>query len=1058
MHITARSLRRPSRLVAIPLSVVLAVTALPGLGLAGPASAAPGSALPWPSSPDWQQYEQAPASPVVYPASVTDVQGDVTNPSALTDPATGGTTTLSVPVPHNSGPDYWPHGTTASASSTHASSGKTTYSAQNALDGNPATYWNSAVAGKTDWLQIASPSPVTLPGLTFLSSPDGVPVDFQIQTWNASTGSWVTQARVTGNSSVQVAQKFPAPVTTSKARIYITKNQSTKYGAYSRIAEVYPSSLPAGSLVLDYGQEINGWPEFDVTHSSGSPELVAGYSEARQFLTPLGDGANSGGPGVNDPYHYDVYDVAGPGVIASQFVQGGQRYQELSLLTPGTVSLSFARMRYARYLPSSSDESQAYFVSSDQLLNKLWYDGAWTVDLDQLPQGTPTADWVANDGSVTIDGGVSDGTTPDGGSGILRTGQAWTNYTMKFQASIMSGQAGWLVRAHGFTSDDGLTSGYLLILDANDDTSGPPDSLQELAYSGGTYHGIATVRMPFAVSPDTWYQVQTVASGTTVTTYVSNKKVASFSSASFAAGVPRLSSGTVGFREGGSVSAEFKDLVVKTASGQYQNQLSQQADVSAFELPAWNPQVPLMMAAAKREGDEGVWSGDLSVEGPTDYYAVDDPQYLKGAIELLGSYQLTSGFVPGYKPGNTPVHTGNLICILSGKPPKCETVTQYSASYSMYWVVDLAEYYEFTGDTAFVQKEWPIVQREVSFTEGQPKVDGLLETNSADGWDWHYNDLTGEQTYDNALYYQSLLDAATLAPVAGHGSLAAGYRSTAQALKSAINAHLFDDKAGYYDVSVGQAGPVAQDANVYALLLGLAPPGQAAGIVNALEKDLSTPYGALDVSSPAPAGYGQLIGPFMGSYELWALLADGDTSDALSLMNAEWGPMTTQGTGDTFWEWLTPDGQIKNGPISLAHGWSTGPTSALSQYILGVAPASAGFKTWLVAPQPGTLSWVEGKVPTPQGPVTVKWGQQAGTFTMDVQAPASTTGTITVPGSSSPDITVNGHLVWSDGKFRAAPGVTGARLAGQNVDLTVTPKAAPGGFLVTSQKASATAS
>jgi hypothetical protein len=54
----------------------------------------------------------------------------------------------------------------------------------------------------------------------------------------------------------------------------------------------------------------------------------------------------------------------------------------------------------------------------------------------------------------------------------------------------------------------------------------------------------------------------------------------------------------------------------------------------------------------------------------------------------------------------------------------------------------------------------------------------------------------------------------------------------------------------------------------------------------------------------------------------------------------------------TDWERMQPDGTVNGGGTSWAHGWSTGATSALSQYVLGVSPAGAGYKTWLVQPHP----------------------------------------------------------------------------------------------------------
>jgi hypothetical protein len=68
------------------------------------------------------------------------------------------------------------------------------------------------------------------------------------------------------------------------------------------------------------------------------------------------------------------------------------------------------------------------------------------------------------------------------------------------------------------------------------------------------------------------------------------------------------------------------------------------------------------------------------------------------------------------------------------------------------------------------------------------------------------------------------------------------------------------------------------------------------------------------------------------------------------------------------WEQMNPSGipvipaGFGNHPdgVSLAHGWSTGPTWQMSQYVLGVAPVDAGYRTWVVAPHPGTLRWARG--------------------------------------------------------------------------------------------------
>ena len=61
-----------------------------------------------------------------------------------------------------------------------------------------------------------------------------------------------------------------------------------------------------------------------------------------------------------------------------------------------------------------------------------------------------------------------------GAVGILHTGLSWTDYTMSFDTLVVSGAAGWVVRA----SSPG--SGYLFMLHQSTGKTGP-DTMQEIA-------------------------------------------------------------------------------------------------------------------------------------------------------------------------------------------------------------------------------------------------------------------------------------------------------------------------------------------------------------------------------------------------------------------------------------------------------------------------------------------------------------------------------------------------------------------------------------------------
>jgi alpha-L-rhamnosidase len=288
----------------------------------------------------------------------------------------------------------------------------------------------------------------------------------------------------------------------------------------------------------------------------------------------------------------------------------------------------------------------------------------------------------------------------------------------------------------------------------------------------------------------------------------------------------------------------------------------------------------------------------------------------------------------------------------------------------------------------------------------------LFVTTAADDLNWNLESHDGVVTFYNALYYKTLVNASQLATALGYTTIAATYAQDAANVKAQINAQLYDPSTGAYDISTTDRGSVAQDANSAVILYGIAPGSRQAGIVAAMTKALSTPAGDLSVSSPVPASSNQIISPFIGSSDVDARFLAGDTAGALELLTDEWGPMTTGPDGGSMWEKLAADGTIDGGGTSLAHAWSTGPTSALTSYVLGVTPTSAGYATWRIAPQPGNLSWVEGAVPTPHGDITVKWASSKAGFKIAIQTPDRTRGTIALPaGLTRYSLTVNGRAI-----------------------------------------------
>jgi alpha-L-rhamnosidase len=868
---------------------------------------------------------------------------------------------------------------------------------------------------------------------------------------NASGGLWST------NPNWRQYVETPRTRDLHPVRVISTSGNVSNAGALTQsgrgVATLTRSAsdTTATNIVLDYGKDIGGIPRFEVAGASGNPTLEAGYSETLAGLSATGDGANPLGEG--DPNRFDTYTVSSPGLITNRYVQGGERYQEISLTSVGSISLRSVEI----YYEAGMGDYKGYFVSSSDELNKIWYSGVYTVQLDQIPAGTPNNYWEVQNGSLDIVGDnpsilSSDLNMLGGNSGFLRRGASWKDYTTSFRVAIQHSEASWIVRG----SEN--SNGYVFILGASNDSSAP-NELQEYAVDHGTITPLGTVKLSFTVQAGTWYQVQTQVSGTTLITSINGQQVASVDTTSVS-GAPNLTSGTVGFREGGGFGghqeAYFSDLKIADAQGRvlYANALSQERDLNDFITPNAARGFTILDGAKR---DRLVWIGDLGVTDPTLFVSTDESEYARDSLALLGSYQYQNGYVTGCISPTVPIG----LSLLSG-PNGC-----YSATYSMWFVTNLANYYLYTGDKAFLRQEWAAAQRELAWSKSQVDSNGLFATNSSDGRNWNLELHTGEVTEVNDIYYATLVGGAWLAQQLGDSSAASSYQQQATALRQQINGRLWNATLGAYGADNHDLGVLAQDANVLAIEYGIADPTQTASILAAMDKTLSSPYGTLSVANGAPVGTGfgsegwrQDISPYIGSFELWTRFAHEDSAGAFKLMNEEWGLMVNGDPGGTDVERLTTTGQPNPDAkqTSFAHGWATGATSALSNFVLGVQPVDAGYRTWLVEPHTGDLSWVEGQVPTPHGLISVRWGQQTSAsnkklFSMEVTAPGSTSGTIAVPLEGLNAVVAvnglslrisNGHLLSNQSQIA---GISKIGINDSYLDLTVQ----GGTYTITSQ-------
>src|SRR6185312_12468384 len=299
--------------------------------------------------------------------------------------------------------------------------------------------------------------------------------------------------------------------------------------------------------------------------------------------------------------------------------------------------------------------------------------------------------------------------------------------------------------------------------------------------------------------------------------------------------------------------------------------------------------------------------------------------------------------------------------------------------YSSYWFTTVAEYYRHTGSKEFLAKEH---DRAVQLLEHIDKEfdERDLYVNKTKVWlyvDWS-PDLNGDTPESRRAsefeFYRGYREGAWLLREMGDTANADKYEKRAAAIKVAADKYLLDPATGTY-------GPRWQ-TNAMAVLSGVATPDQYDAIwTNVLSHVGNTKNSAL------------IISPYYNYYVISAMAKMGHQKEALAWIRQYWGGMIDEGA-TSFWEaydpsWYKEDfhsslqSDNRSGYfVSLAHGWSSGPTAWLMEEVLGIHATGAGFSTVDVRPDLMGLAWARGAEPTPNG--LLKVDVKPGVVTVDV--------------------------------------------------------------------------
>lgn len=299
------------------------------------------------------------------------------------------------------------------------------------------------------------------------------------------------------------------------------------------------------------------------------------------------------------------------------------------------------------------------------------------------------------------------------------------------------------------------------------------------------------------------------------------------------------------------------------------------------------------------------------------------------------------------------------------------------SSYSMWWVLINYQWYMNNGDLEYLKKNQEYIFGLLDLLEKKIDANGKENLDGIRFLDWPTS--PNKEAIHAGLQSLMILtfDAgAKIANVLDDKGKASHYEKTIQLLKN----HIPDPNGN-------------KSGGALMALSGLAD-------TRKINKELLAVNSTEGISS------------FYGYYVLQARAKAGDYQGALDVIRKYWGGMIDLGA-TTFWEdfdmrWLqnasrideiTPDGKVDVHSAyggycymglrhSLCHGWASGPTSWLSQHVLGITVLEAGCKKVKIEPHLGDLEWVQGTYPTPYGVIHVRHEKQSvGSIKSTINAP-----------------------------------------------------------------------
>lgn len=355
--------------------------------------------------------------------------------------------------------------------------------------------------------------------------------------------------------------------------------------------------------------------------------------------------------------------------------------------------------------------------------------------------------------------------------------------------------------------------------------------------------------------------------------------------------------------------------------------------------------------------------GDTRIQSLISLYVSGDDRLMRNAIN-----QFRYSMLPlGLSQSRYPAHQAQII------PP-----------FSLYWIDMVHDYWMHRNDVAFVKQQFNGIRNVLAWYETQVDQYGML--GPSDWWnfiDWSFQPWNDEQPVGGSpkgiqkgnsailtlQYVYALQLAAELFERNGFAGQAKIYERQGQLLLEKTRQFCWNQERGLLADSPGQDS-YSQHANIMAVLTGMFTKTEEKQVMTAILHNRQLTECTL----------------YYKFYLFRAMDKAGFGEDYLAQL-APWQKMVDLGLS-TFAE--TPDPSRSD-----CHAWSASPNYDFLALVCGIKPGSECFKTVKITPHLGSLNFVEGKVPHPEGEIIVhfkKSGNQG--LQAEINLPGQLTGTL----------------------------------------------------------------